>query len=341
MHTHAIIVATQIKMSYLIARINEALTSWTKKSSLTAKILVTIGACWSFRTGWKFLSFSLLYFLRRSQLTKYTKGHSDAWALVTGASDGIGRGFAEELLSQGTNVVLHGRNEQKLQRVRNEMLSEWPERQIKLIVLDAADVADVEAACKPIADLNLRVLVNNVGGNGSVKKFWAPFVERSASEVAELIHVNAHFPTEITRVLLPQLIQNQPSLIINVGSGASDFACPYLEVFTGAKAYEQAWSTSLRLELQIEEHDVEILHYQVGMVQSNSARRDTSFLVPSSRQLAGAGLRMVGCNRDIVWPYWPHALEFGLIGSLPNWLRNKAITDIARKEIAIQNAEVH
>lgn len=326
-------------MDHLLDRVQNALDPWIGKSSLTARVLLSIGACWSLHKCWKISSFTRLYFLRRSKLRRYIDGDQQTWALITGASDGIGKGFAEELLSYGVNVVLHGRNEQKLERIKSELRAKWPERQVKLVVLDAANIDGIGDACKPIADLNLRILVNNVGGNGSVQKFWAPFNDRTALEVKELIDINASFPTEITRVLLPQLIQNQPSLVINIGSGASDFACPYLEVFTGAKAYEQAWSTSLRLELKIEKQDVEVLHYQVGMVQSNSAKRETSLLVPSSRQLARAGLNMVGCNRDIVWPYWPHALEFGLIGALPNWLRNRAITDIALKEIAIQNAE--
>ncbi|KAK5077636.1 hypothetical protein LTR70_009205 [Exophiala xenobiotica] len=313
--------------------------------SLTAKVFVAIGGLWSLRQTFSVLGFARLYFLRSSSLKRYiTASHGDTttWALVTGASDGIGKGFAEELCSRGVDVVLHGRNERKLQGVKEDLLSRWPARHIRLLVLDAgtaaSDASQLEEAAASLQDLNLRILVNNVGG--AVTPLWAPLIDRSSSDVGQFIDINARFPTEITRVLLPQLTRCQPSLIINIGSGASDFACPYIEVMTGAKAYNQAWSKSLRLEMQAEKQDIEVLHFQVGMVQSNAAQRATSLLVPSSRQLARRGLDMVGCGREVVWPYWPHAVQFGFIGSLPEWLRNRVFLGISLKEKALEDAQL-
>lgn len=315
------------------------------RPSLTTKVLIAIGGLWSLRQTFSLFDFVILYCLRSSSLERYiTSSNSDpaTWALVTGASDGIGKGFAEELCSRSVNVILHGRNERKLQGVKEDLLSRWPTRQIRLLVLDAgaaaSDGTKLDEAAASLQDLNLRILVNNVGG--AVTPLWAPLIDRSSSDVGQFIDINARFPTEITRVLLPQLTKNQPSLIINIGSGASDFACPYIEVMTGAKAYNQAWSKSLRLEMQAEKQDIEVLHFQVGMVQSNAAQRATSLLVPSSRQLARRGLDVVGCGREVMWPYWPHAVQFGFISSLPEWLRNRVILGIALKEKALEDAQL-
>lgn len=64
-----------------------------------------------------------LYFLRPSQLHKYRDSELSSWALVTGASDGIGLELARELLAQGFNVLVHGRNETKLEGVKRSLWS--------------------------------------------------------------------------------------------------------------------------------------------------------------------------------------------------------------------------
>ena len=101
--------------------------------------------------------------------------------------------------------------------------------------------------------------MNNVGGDGSSKIKYAPLQERASSEVQGIVDMNATFPTEITRVLLPLLTRQKAALIINIGSGASEVAVPYLSVYSGAKAYDRAWSRTLAAELKAEGHNVEVL----------------------------------------------------------------------------------
>ena len=78
--------------------------------------------------------------------------------------------------------------------------------------------------------------------------------------------VDARFTVEITRILLPQMIKHSPAVILNVGSLASEAACPYASVLSGTKAFGKAWSRSLNLEMKSEGHDVEVIHILVGLV---------------------------------------------------------------------------
>lgn len=298
--------------------------------SVFRRIVLAVGTYYCLQKTLYALDFGYFHFFHRSRLWRYTS--KDSWAIVTGASDGIGKGFAKELLSRGINVVLHGRNEQKLSRLKEELVRDWPERDIRILVLDASEVANINL--KPIEGLNIRILVNNVGA--APRKLWTPLVAQTAEDIDLILNANTHFQTEITRQLLPRLVVNQPALILTVGSGASLFACPYIAAFSAAKAYGEALSHSLRLEMQVEGKDVEVLHLQVGMVQSGSAQRASSFLVPTSRNFARYALGMVGCGRESVWPYWPHAVQFGLIGNMPMWLRNRFITKIATEERALE-----
>lgn len=87
-----------------------------------SKVLLPIGAVLTFYLLLKFLRFVYLY-TRPSSLKRYHYGHdgSPPWALVTGASDGIGLGFAHELAHRGFNVILHARNATKLEGVNSQL----------------------------------------------------------------------------------------------------------------------------------------------------------------------------------------------------------------------------
>lgn len=324
-------------MSVVFDRISSAFNKLNSRPSFIRKALIALGVLWSSQIAFDFLRFVRVYYLRRSTVHRYIKpsnGARDTWALVTGSSDGIGKGFAEELCSRGVNVVIHGRNEGKLNRVKEDLLNRWPERQIRILLLDAGSDLDddkLNEVRDSLKDLNIRILVNNIGGNGSAHPLFKSFVDRSFSDISQFMNINARFTTEITRILLPQMIESQPSLILNIGSGLSDFPSPYLGVYGGTKAYLHQFSRSLRLEMIGEGHDVEVLHLQVGGVQSNTTPRPTGLLVPSSRQFAWYCLEAAGCGKEMVWPYWPHARQFGFILAVPDWLRNKLLLTMVKK----------
>ena len=316
------------------------------QSPLLTKSLIAIGILWSTQITFRLLEFFHLYFLHRTSLPRYISdppSNSETWALVTGASDGIGLAFAQELLSRHINVILHGRNATKLENVRSSLLDKYPTRQIRLLILDASTTASnalaLSTATKPLKSLNLRILINNLGGTGTVTPLWSPLSSRSCSDVGQILDITARFPTEITRELLPCLSKNQPSLILNIGSGISDFATPYIEVYAGAKAYNQAFSRSLGLEMRAEGCEVEVLCLQAGMVSTDARVRGVSLLVPGARDFARRSLNVVGCGREVVWPYWLHAVQFGVIGWLWEGVRNWLVLRMARAERAVDERE--
>lgn len=90
-------------------------------------------------------------------------------ALVTRSTSGIGLALASELCSRGFNVILHGRNHDKLEDVRSKLLIEFPSRQIGVIVLDTAicfSRENYENSCDVILKVtsgrNISLLINNV-----------------------------------------------------------------------------------------------------------------------------------------------------------------------------------
>lgn len=197
--------------------------SQNKNATLT---LAALGGVWAALKAYDVAAFTHLHFLRSSSLGRYQRyaadGTQTAWALVTGASDGIGVGFAEELCHRGFNVILHGRNKEKLNKIRADLERKWPKAQFRLLLIDAVldinDEAKIAAAVGEISNLEITLLINNAAGGQS--PWWQPLGESSSSRVRYWIDANVTFTTEITRLLIPILAKSQPGLIMTIGSYA-------------------------------------------------------------------------------------------------------------------------
>ena len=326
--------------------VDDELLHLTNMRESLGKLCSITGAGLGLYVVYRILDFTYLHFVRPTSLPRYfhAPGGRTAkpWALVTGASDGIGKGFAEELCFRGFNVILHGRNEEKLNKVKEELSAQWPDRMVRIIVIDAHHVSNdiaIEGLAMALKEVYITVLINNIGGAGPVHPAWRELHRRTGKEVDAFIDVNLRFSTHITRALLPILLRNTPSLVLNVGSIAGEIPTAYATVYSGAKAYNMAWSRSLRAEMVAEGKDVEVLGILVGMTQSGHEKRETSFFVPSSRRLACAALDKVGSGRAIVTAFPPHALQQIFMTSMPPWVIERMMIKIAKEEKAMEDKQ--
>lgn len=258
-------------------------------------------------------------FIRPSSLYRYRHAEDKSWALVTGASDGIGLGFVQELLERQFNVVLHGRNANKLAGIKQDLLQQYPSRSIEIVVADASKLdVDFDAIAKQLEALpgKLTVLINNVGGQ-TTNPQWALLEETPQATADRLINVNVRFPTQLTRALLPLLQKNSPALILNLGSASAISGLPYLTVYSGSKAFNMIFSAALKAEIRAHGHDVEVLGLLVGNTISAGNTAHMPFITVSARELAKGGLDRVGCGKAVVWAHWRHALSFLPLSLIP------------------------
>ena len=298
-------------------------------------------------------SFICLHLIHRSTLPRYlqtdfaSKTKSPAqkpYALITGASDGIGLGFAQELLSSGFNVIIHGRNPTKLAKVQGDLQQQHPSRDIQTFIADASDSISSAEAFETLLvilddpEITLKVLVNNVGGPGAAPHAaYSKALERLPDAPMVINNINTTFPAAITHALLPVLGKTQPSLILNMGSGAALFPPPYLCLYAASKAYNSVFSRSLSVEMETEGLDVEVLHVMVGRVlNQSSGDTKAGLFVPTSREFAKAALAKVGCGRRDVTAWWPHELQIAVTGMLPEWMVEKLILRVTRAEMALE-----
>jgi 17beta-estradiol 17-dehydrogenase / very-long-chain 3-oxoacyl-CoA reductase len=136
------------------------------------QLLAAIGALVLLSYLCRFLTFIWTYCLAPSRIHKYVYGVAP-YAIVTGASDGIGKALAFELYDKGFNLILHGRNEEKTRGVVDAIVREKCEgvapaakRDVRYFLADAADSAlDVAKIVQQFSDLNITLVVHNVGGS--------------------------------------------------------------------------------------------------------------------------------------------------------------------------------
>jgi len=281
---------------------------------------------------------SLSMYLSPSKLYRY---HHDklgsTWALVTGGSDGIGRGFVDNLLAQGFNVLLHGRNSEKLDRIQKELSKQYPNESIRTVVSDAsATTPDIDAIGNAVTSLPgpLTVLINNVGGTPPGSDF-STVDAQSSSYIDSLINMNLRFPTQVTRALLPTLKTNKPSLIINIGSVAGELPMPYVTTYGACKSFNNHFSRALKAEMRAEglAGQVEVLGVLVAKVISASTKENrVDFFTATSDQLAKAALAKVGCGKALVWAWWRHWVQSLALAVVPEALLERILVGVLSEQ---------
>lgn len=167
-------------------------------------------------------------------------------ALITGASSGIGEAFASALATQGFDLVLVARSEDKLNALAKQ-LTELHSRRVEVVVADlthAGSAAKVRTATKALG-LPIDLLVNNAGF-GSVGAFQKLDGDRERQEV--LLNVAA--VVDMTHAFLPDMVDQGRGGIINVASMAAFQPLPYMSVYAATKAFVLSFSQGIRGEVR-------------------------------------------------------------------------------------------
>lgn len=302
--------------------------------SLVHRCVAILGVITLLRIVYKFVSFLALYISPPSGLSRYerTAAGATAWALVTGSSDGIGHAFSSELARRGFNVVLHGRNAEKLTAVKSELTSKYPARQFRIIIADASDLSNLSfpGIAESLSDIPLKILINNAGAMMPRHQF-GPVDSFTIEELSANISVNATFPLLLTGVLMPLLVANQPSLVLNVGSLA-DVGMPLFPSYGPSKAFLMNSSIELGLESALEGRDVDVLGLRIMQVTGTGTMvLPPSFLVPDAATWVRSAFARVGCGRPTVLPYWPHAVQLALWEALPDWVKRKTLISAVKE----------
>ena len=167
-------------------------------------------------------------------------------ALVTGASSGIGKAFAERLAADGYDLIVVGRRRDRLE----ELAASLPVN-TQVVVADLASDDGIDAIAELCVTQPITMLVNNAG-----VAHYMPIAELPAEKARELVHVKVVAPTMLTRAAVPGMLSRGTGTILNVAgmiafSGpAPSSQMPRRAVYAGTLAHTVAMSQTLSAELE-------------------------------------------------------------------------------------------
>ena len=162
-------------------------------------------------------------------------------ALVTGATSGIGRAFAEVLAHRGMDLVISGRDIARLEHVAQD-LREEAGANVEILVADLSDRAQVDSVAQRASGADIALVVNNAGYG-----LAAPFVGGELAQEQQLLDVLVTAVMRISHAALPGLVERDFGGIINVSSVAGWLSSG---TYSAAKSYVTTFSESLAMQLR-------------------------------------------------------------------------------------------
>lgn len=170
----------------------------------------------------------------------------DGFALITGASRGLGMAFARALASRHYNLVLVARSAESLDAFANELRRSTPVSVVP-IQLDLSFSGAVQTLTEQLSkgDIPIELLVNNAGFG-----LRGEFRGLSIGRQLEMLRLNNQAIVELTYSLLPTMLERQQRGIINISSTAGFQPIPFASVYSATKAFLTAFSLALEQELR-------------------------------------------------------------------------------------------
>jgi short-subunit dehydrogenase len=184
-------------------------------------------------------------------------------ALITGASSGIGKAFAQELAARKINLVLVSRSEEKLHQLAKQLQEQY-QIQVDVIVKDLTetDASDVVFDATKTKKLTIDLLINNAGFGD-----YGDFAERDRERQIKIVQLNILALVDLTHKFLPLMRQRRSGSIINVSSITAFQPIPYLSVYAASKAFILSFSEALWAENR--HYGVRVLVTCPGPIETN------------------------------------------------------------------------
>lgn len=249
------------------------------------------------------------------------------YALITGASSGIGLALAHLMASKGHNLILVARNEQALSNLKKELMQKFSVR-VEVFAMDLSVLGQAEVLyqrCK-MQNLVVNCLVNNAGFGD-----YGKFDVKKVAIYKNMLQLNVIALTELTAYFVENMKQRGAGRIMNVGSIGAFQPSPNLAAYAASKAYVMQFTEALNFELRGSGVTVTLLSPGVT---------DTGFVSRANMQNA-ANAKSGLMDAQTVAKAGYEAMMAGKLNVTPGW-KNKVLTFGSRtmpsREILLQIA---
>ena len=223
-----------------------------------------------------------------------------SWAVITGASSGLGAIFADQFAKRGHSLVLAGRDEARLKAVAQRI-----DQNVELVVGDLGTTKGVEDLITQLANREIDVLVNNAGFGT-----YGPFAEIDAEREHELVAVNVDALVRLTHAVLPKMRARGRGGILNVASTIAFQPGPYQATYGASKAFVLSLSQALWAETRGTGVTVTALcpgPTRTGFVDalgSDVSHTAVYRHLAAPEPVVAAGLKALDGGRAVVVPGW-------------------------------------
>jgi short-subunit dehydrogenase len=254
------------------------------------------------------------------------------WAVVTGASDGIGREFARQLASQGLNLVLVAR--------RGEVLSALAAKlhasdgiDTRVIAADLGRTDEVQRVMRETQDLDVGLLVACAGYGTS-----GSFLDANLADELSMVDVNCRAVVAMSLLLGRRLARRGRGGLVLMSSLLAFQGVPRAGNYAATKAYVQTLAEALRIELR--QLGVDVVACAPGPTESGFAARANMrmSMAASPEIVAQATLESLGRSTTVRPGFLSKFLEFSL-ATLPRWGRVRVMSLVMGGMTKHQNGE--
>ena len=187
------------------------------------------------------------------------------WAVVTGASSGIGLEFARQLAALGLNVALVARRRARLEDLSKDTKAKYPSIETRVIVADLSQKEAISTINEQTKNLDIGLLVNNAG-----VEIFGSFFKSEMDKHENCIAVNVSACVALTHLYGPRLMKRRKGGIIFVSSMLKS-PMPYFSTYSGTKGFLSNFSAIVGYELK--EHGVDVMCLEPGAVRSEMNSR--------------------------------------------------------------------
>jgi short-subunit dehydrogenase len=256
------------------------------------------------------------------------------YALVTGASKGIGKSIAEALAAKGKNLLLISRSEEALKELSQSIHQRY-HTQVDYLAIDLSDPTSTERILSWLTakQYSIDVLVNNAGYG-----LWGKFDERSIASHNEMLQLNMLTVVQLTYALIPELKKHSKSYILNVASTAAYQAVPTLSLYAASKSFVLLFTRGIRLELKAAGISVSCLCpgptstdfvTRAGMSAAIQKKSDTFSM--TADEVAKIGVDGMYKGKAEIIPGLLNKVIVVFTAWLPKWVTEKIANDLYKK----------
>jgi uncharacterized protein len=254
------------------------------------------------------------------------------FAVITGASKGIGKELALQLAAKGYSILAIARSEPLLQQLCEQLTNEYKVQALYLAI-DLSQYNATETINQFIQQkqLPISILINNAGYgiSGSI-------MQQSPTNLQQMMQVNMHVPVQLNQLFIPYFLQQaMPCYIVHIASTAAYQAVPGLTAYAATKAFIQNYSRGLQYELRKTNISVTCVspgptdtdfpnRAQVGKKAQQTAEKVNM----SAKEVATITIAAMLSKKNEVITGWLNKITTGLVWLLPKRISEKMAGDI-------------